>query len=481
MARHLYMALVAVMALVVMTAGEAAGQTYEVVPGQLASECAVPSHAGVITVTGSVDASDLAYLAATIEELHTLDLSGVTVAAYKGPRVGANVYSAPADVLPPYILAGLRAAHVRLPLSIKAIGEGALMDSRIEEIVIPEGVTRVGADAFTQCLRLIRAELPEGVETMEARTFEGCGLLAEVSLPGRLSAIGDRAFFGCRSLVEIVMPASMTRIGHEAFALSGLERVALDGCGRLSTIGDRAFASCARLVSATLPSGAAELGEGVFFECESLADVCLPSEAVSVPALALKGAVSLASVNLPDGVSEIGELAMAGMSAVESVTLPASLTYIGDGAFEGWSSVREIDALRLETVPALGDEVWAGVEQSDVMLNVPPELEDAFLAAPQWQEFSISRSSITLLPSAEGNSGHVEAGFTGMTLRVISDTELESVTLYGVDGRVLETAVHIGADSVSIDTSRHAGAFFIVRAVIRDGGRGATFKLMRQQ
>ena len=76
MARHLHMALVAVMALVAMTAGEAAGQTYEVVPGQLAAECAVPSRAGVITVTGSVDASDLAYLAATIEELHTLDLSG---------------------------------------------------------------------------------------------------------------------------------------------------------------------------------------------------------------------------------------------------------------------------------------------------------------------------------------------------------------------------------------------------------------------
>lgn len=480
MARHLHMALVAVMALVAMTAGEAAGQTYEVVPGQLAAECAVPSRAGVITVTGSVDASDLAYLAATIEELHTLDLSGVTVAAYRGPRVGANVYSAPADVLPPYILAGLRAAHVRLPASITAIGEGALMDSRIEEVVIPQGVTRVGADAFAQCRRLTRAELSEGMATVEARTFEGCGLLADVSLPGSLSAIGDRAFLGCRSLGEIAMPESLTCIGHEAFALSGLERVSLDGCGRLASVGERAFASCARLVSATLPSGAAELGEGVFFDCESLADVRLPSEAVSVPALALKGAVSLASVNLPDGVSEIGVLAMAGMTAVETVALPASLTHIGDGAFEGWSGVREIDALRLETVPSLGDEVWAGVEQPAVTLNVLPELEEAFLAAPQWQEFSISRSSITLLPSTSGGVGHVEAGFTGMTLRVSSDTELESVTLYGVDGRVLETAVHIGADSVSLDTSRHAGAFFIVRAETRDGSRGVTFKLMRQ-
>lgn len=248
----------------------------------------------------------------------------------------------------------------------------------------------------------------------------------------------------------------------------------------MASVGERAFASCARLVSATLPSGAAELGEGVFFDCESLADVRLPSEAVSVPALALKGAVSLASVNLPDGVSEIGVLAMAGMAAVETVALPASLTHIGDGAFEGWSGVREIDALRLETVPSLGDKVWAGVEQPAVTLNVLPELEEAFLAAPQWQEFSISRSSITLLPSTSGGVGHVEAGFTGMTLRVSSDTELESVTLYGVDGRVLETAVHIGADSVSLDTSRHAGAFFIVRAETRDGGRGVTFKLMRQ-
>lgn len=82
------------------------------------------------------------------------------------------------------------------------------MDSRIEEVVIPQDVTRVGADAFAQCRRLTRAELSEGMATVEARTFEGCGLLAEVSLPGSLSAIGDRAFsdvvrsgrFRCRSL-----------------------------------------------------------------------------------------------------------------------------------------------------------------------------------------------------------------------------------------------------------------------------------------
>ena len=480
MARHLYMALLAVVALV-MTVGEAAGQTFEVVAGQLAAEGVVPSRAGVITVSGSVDASDLAYLASTIEELHTLDLSGVTVAAYKGSRVGAHLYSAPADVLPPYIFAGLKAAHVKLPASIKAIGEGALMDSRIEEVVIPDGVTRIGADAFAQCRRLTVAKLPEGVDKVEARTFEGCAQLVEVRLPDGLVTIGDRAFLGCCSLGAVEMPESLTSLGNEAFALSGLESVTLDGCGRLASVGDRAFASCGRLVSATLPSGATELGEGVFFECVSLADVHLPSEAVNLPALALKGAGNLVSVNLPDGVSEIGELAMAGMTQVETVALPASLTYIGDGAFEGWSGVREIDAQQLKTVPELGDAVWAGVEQQYVTLNVLHELEEAFLAAPQWQEFSISRSSITMLPATDGNCGHIEAVFTGMILTVNSDSELESVTLYGVDGQVLESATNIGADSVNLDTSRHAGAFFIVRAVTRDNGRGATFKLMRQQ
>lgn len=463
----------------VAVAAGVSGQTFEVSPGQLAAGCEVPSHAATITVRGAVDASDLDYLTRVIEDADVLDLSGAEIAAYKGKQVGVNTYSAPANVLPPYIFAGLKASHVKLPAALEAIGEGAFIDSRVEEVSIPAGVKRVGADAFGQCARLTRVELPSGIDEVAARTFEGCAVLAEVKMPEGLRSVGARAFLGCGSLKGVDMPASLTSIAGEAFAMSGLEAAALGGCSRLDSIGDRAFASCRNLTTATLPSGATRLGEGIFFECVSLLAVSLPAEAVNMPALTLKGAANVSAIELPEGLSGIGDLAMAGMSAVERVTLPESLEHIGDGAFEGWSGVREIDAQALEGVPALGTEVWAGVEQPTVALIVPPALEDAFLAAPQWQDFAISRSAVTSVTDAGDDKG-IEAAFYGRTLRVTAAVTLKRVTVYGLDGRVLAMADNIDSESVSIDTADCGATFFIVRAETGPDPKVAIFKLMRE-
>ena len=455
------------------------GQTFETRPGQLAHERNVPSNAAVITVRGAVDASDLDYLATAVVEADMLDLSAADIVAYKGKRVGVNTYSSPADVLPPYIFAGLKASHVRLPATLKSIGEGAFLDSRVEEVGIPAGVESIGADAFGQCDRLTCVELPAGVGEVAARTFEGCAMLGEVKLPGTVHTVGARAFLGCGSLKNVEMPASLTSLADEAFALSGLETVRFDGCDRLDSIGDRVFASCGQLLSAALPSGAVRLGEGVFFECRSLERVTLPAEAVAIPALTFKGAGSLGAIELPDGVTEIGALAMAGVSSVRNVVLPGSLGHIGDGAFEDCSGIGEIDARALGHVPALGSDVWAGVAQPGVALVVQPRLEDAFMAAPQWQDFAISRSSVTTIAD-KGGEKRIEAVFHGKTLAVTCSGALEGVTVYSIDGRMLAEAAGVGSDSVTIDTSRHAGPFFIVR-VMTAGDSGVTvFKLMRE-
>lgn len=466
--------------LTVTVAAGAAGQTFDVRPGQLAAERAVPSHAATITVTGSVDASDLDYLVSAIEEAQMLDLSGADIAAYKGGKVGVNTYSSPADALPAYLLAGLKASHLRLPATLTAIGEGALMDSRIEDVTIPAGVTKIGADAFAQCRNLTHVELPAGLSEMADRTFEGCEMLAEVTLPGSLRSIGRRAFLGCSSLQAVEPPASLTTIGDEAFALSGLNGIALDGCKSLTAIGNRAFASCIHLASATLPSDATKLGEGIFFGCTSLSSVRLPAEAVNLPALTLKGAENLTEIVLPEGISEIGALAMAGMSAVERVTLPPSLEHIADGAMEGWNGAKEIDATQLGSVPTLGADIWADVRQPDVTLHVRPNLEDSFLAAPQWQDFAINKSSITILPAYGGNRPEIEACFQGKTLTVKASEKLKSVTLYSIDGRVLAVADKTDATQISLETSGHAGVFFIVRAVTQPDGGVMTIKLMRE-
>ncbi len=468
-----------ILLLTLVTATTVRGQSYYVSRGQLAKERVLPANASTITINGSVDASDLDYMTEAIESLGTLNLSGVTVVAYRGKRVGANITASAANTLPAGIFAGLKASHIILPASLTVIGDGAFMESQLVDIALPARVKTVGRAALSRCPNLREVTIPASVTALPDALLEGCEALTDISLPAGLQTIGSRAMLGCTSLTGISVPASVTSIGDEAFALSGLDAIDLSKCSGLRTIGNRAFSTCTHLESATLPSSATKLGEGIFFECQALTAVKLPSEAVTIPPLTLKGADNLSAIDLPENVETIGTLAMAGMNSVEAVTLPGTLTHISDGAFEGWTSLSEVHANDLTTVPTLGEDIWGGVDQSRATLYVPEEMENTFVSTPQWQEFAISQSSITRLPELDSES-RITAGFEGTTLVVTTTEPLQSVTLYSLDGRTLARIADSGTETVRIDTSAHSGHFFIARAVTATDRRAVTFKLMRE-
>jgi hypothetical protein len=64
----------------------------------------------------------------------------------------------------------------------------------LKTLVIPEGVTEIGDDAFNHTT------------------------LTNVILPSRVSRIGNFAFYGCTDLESITIPTSVTEIGEGAFS-----------------------------------------------------------------------------------------------------------------------------------------------------------------------------------------------------------------------------------------------------------------------
>ena len=87
---------------------------------------------------------------------------------------------------------------------IVSIGDYAFSSSRakscgeIERVIIPEGVVRIGREAFF-----------------------GCNKLREIVLPSTLESIGYKAFWSCRSLAEIIIPDSVSDIDKTAFGEKG--------------------------------------------------------------------------------------------------------------------------------------------------------------------------------------------------------------------------------------------------------------------
>lgn len=62
------------------------------------------------------------------------------------------------------------------------------------EVVIPQGVTRIGEGAFEGCSSLSGVVMPQGVMTIGESAFSGCTGLSSVVIPGSVTAIGEDAF-----------------------------------------------------------------------------------------------------------------------------------------------------------------------------------------------------------------------------------------------------------------------------------------------
>lgn len=149
---------------------------------------------------------------------------------------------------------------ITLPNTIKIIGDGAFYSlTKLEEVNIPDGVTRIGEKAFSCCYHLPKLDIPaeeivipDSVNEIGNTAFSSCQNLEYVTLPSGLTEIPDYLFSNCQHLKRVNIPASVKRIGIWAFRL------------------------CKELEEIVLPEGVEEIAREAFVECDKLKTVVLP-------------------------------------------------------------------------------------------------------------------------------------------------------------------------------------------------------------
>lgn len=95
-----------------------------------------------------------------------------------------------------------------------------------EEVVIPDGVTRIFGKAFERQARLKSVKVANSVTNIGAAAFHGCSGLASVTLGNQVASIGNDAFRACFNLSAISIPKSLMSVGEGAFR----------GCRRIEKI-----------------------------------------------------------------------------------------------------------------------------------------------------------------------------------------------------------------------------------------------------
>lgn len=106
----------------------------------------------------------------------------------------------------------------------------------------------------------------EGVTSVGANAFRGCKELTSVTLPFSCKEIGEHAFMGCKSLPTINIPYGLTTIGKEAFVGCVL-LTKMDLPGSVQSIGEKAFMNCRNLTHIRLPASLVSIGKNAFANC----------------------------------------------------------------------------------------------------------------------------------------------------------------------------------------------------------------------
>ena len=202
---------------------------------------------------------------------------------------------------------------------------------KITSVVIENGVTNIGTNAFTECEILKSITIPDSVTSIGDNAFYNCIRLTEVELPDTLTTIADYVFEYCTALTSIVIPDSVTSMGVRTFyGCSGLKSAVIGN--RVPYIGCQTFYGCTALVDVTLGRRITSIGKEAFTDCLTMRSFTFPDSVTSIDEFAFYNCQCIKSITFGNHLKSIGYYAF-DLCYLEQAVIPPSVTDIDDTAF----------------------------------------------------------------------------------------------------------------------------------------------------
>ncbi len=283
-----------------------------------------------------------------------------------------------------------------VPNTIKEIGNYQFYGfNSVKHIIIQNGATSIGCNAFENCLSLESITLPSSIKKIATIVFYKSNLMENVYYNGtiedwceitfdnlfstpmsygkhfyllndndqyeeltkivisdKVTNIGDYQFYGFDNVTEVTVSSSVVTIGKSAFeSCKSLKKMTLPfigsnngtgGSGELSYIyGTDNGEKCA-LKEVVILEGCTSIRDGAFKNFRSLTSITIPESVTTIGNNAMTSCISLTDIKIPESVQELGKYAFSGCTSLKEITIPTSVTKIGNGIFDDCTSIEKL-------------------------------------------------------------------------------------------------------------------------------------------
>ena len=330
-------------------------------------------------------------------------------------------------------------------------------DKPTGELVIKEGTTCIGFEAFHNCDGLNSVTFPESVVYVDQDAFEDCTGLKAVHITDLA------AWCGIKFHYEVHSSSNPLNYAHHLY-LNGEEVTDLVIPEGVTSIGDYAFDNCTALTSVTIPDGVTSIGAYAFRRCEGLINVTIPPSLTTIHSSAFIWCFNLDAVHIsdlaawccitylsdgvnplhygahlylngekvtdlviPEGVTSINKYVFQNYSHLTSVTIPDGVTSIGAYAFQYCNSLKDFYCCA-EKVPE-AESAFGNTNLKQVTLHVPAVSFSAYQATEPWKNF---KEIVAMMPQDDYRP-FIEDGKV-WKVGAISGNPVQVVDYYYFDG-----------------------------------------------
>ncbi len=211
---------------------------------------------------------------------------------------------------------------------------------QIGEIELPDGMTRVGNEAFDDCYNAHISGLPSTLQSIGSYAFYGISYWPseDLHLPEGLYSIEYSAFRYCGGIKNLYIPASLAYISDAAFSsLYDIENFYVDEANPYFKVDGVAIIDTRynRLVAATLntviPSYVEEIGGSAFSDL-AIEDITIPENVVTIGSQAFSW-TKIQNLVIPNSVTTIRSYAFYACRNLQTVVIGTDVIYIDFNPF----------------------------------------------------------------------------------------------------------------------------------------------------